>query len=225
MDLQYENHQPSQEEIDNYTKKLSTLVEVMDVYCGQMICLGFNSSKYDMNLIQSYLAKFLNLDSDNIFTVKRNNQYACMSTSTLKFLDITSYLSPGVNYAKFLKAFDVQECKEFSPYEWFDDVTKLDHPTLPPHEAFYSRLKNSNISLKEYAYCQQVWRDHNMVTFRDFLIWYNDLDVGPFVTAVGNLQKYYFERQIDMFKVSTSVPGLARQMLFECGRKVGASFA
>jgi hypothetical protein len=28
-----------------------------------------------------------------------------------------------------------------------------------------------------------------------------------------------------MFKVSVSVPGLARQMLFECRRKDGASFA
>ena len=39
------------------------------------------------------------------------------------------------------------------------------------------------------------------------------------------LQHYYFNRGIDMFKISVSVPGLARQMLFECGRKDGASFA
>ena len=64
-----------------------------------------------------------------------------------------------------------------------------------------------------------------MTTFRDFLIWYNNLDVEPFVTAVQNLQKYYFKRNIDIFKSSISVPGLARQMLFECGRKAGASFA
>ena len=62
-----------------------------------------------------------------------------------------------------------------------------------------------------------------MTTFRDFLIWYNNLDVEPFVTAVQNLQKYYFKRNIDIFKSSISVPGLT--MLFECGRKAGASFA
>lgn len=64
-----------------------------------------------------------------------------------------------------------------------------------------------------------------MTTFRDFLVWYNNLDVKPFVQAVKNLQKYYFERNIDIFKCSISVPGLARRMLFDSGRKEGASFA
>ena len=50
------------------------------------------------------------------------------------------------------------------------------------------------------------------------------MDVGPFVTAVENLQRYYFKRNIDIFKVSISVPGLARHMLSESGRKAGASF-
>ena len=58
-----------------------------------------------------------------------------------------------------------------------------------------------------------------MTTFRDFLVWYNNLDVGPFVTAVENLQRYFFKRNIDIFKISISVPGLARHMLFESGRK------
>lgn len=61
-----------------------------------------------------------------------------------------------------------------------------------------------------------------MTSFRDFLVWYNNLDVKPFVQ---NVQKYYFERKIDIFKCSISVPGLARRMLFDNGRKEGASLA
>ncbi|KAK3104447.1 hypothetical protein FSP39_002238 [Pinctada imbricata] len=148
-----------------------------------------------------------------------------IATDTLKFLDITSYLSPGINYAKFLKAFDVVEDKGFFPYDWLDHIEKLEYPQLPPHAAFYSALKDHNISSDEYRFCQKVWKDNGMCTFKDFLVWYNNLDVGPFVTAVQNLQKYYFERHIDIFKVSISVPGLARQMLFKCGRQAGASFA
>ena len=64
-----------------------------------------------------------------------------------------------------------------------------------------------------------------MTTFRDFLVWYNNIDVEPFVQAVTNLQKYYFDRNIDIFKCSISVPGLARQMLFESARKEGAAFS
>jgi hypothetical protein len=51
-----------------------------------------------------------------------------------------------------------------------------------------------------------------MTTFKDFLEWYN-------------LQKFYFERNIDLFKTSISVPGLARKMLFDTGRQAGAAFA
>ena len=64
-----------------------------------------------------------------------------------------------------------------------------------------------------------------MSTFQDFLIWYNNRDVGPFVQAVENLQKIYFDRGIDVFKTSIYVPGLARRMLFDTGRQAGASFA
>ena len=165
--------------------------------------------------------------------MKRNSQYACLSNENFKLLDITQYLAPGVSYASFLKAFDVEASKGFFPYEWFTSVDKLDHTELPPFgPAWFSTLKNDSVlndGLKapeeNYALVQQVWKEKKMKTFRDYLVYYNDLDCGPFVNAVENLQKYYFDRNIDMFKVSISLPGLARQMLFECGRKAGASFS
>ena len=78
---------------------------------------------------------------------------------------------------------------------------------------------------ENYAAVQQAWTDEGMKTFKDYLIYYNNLDCKPFVEAVENLQKYYFDRNIDLFKISISLPGLARKMLFECGRQAGASFA
>jgi hypothetical protein len=41
------------------------------------------------------------------FAVKRNNQYVCLANDTFKFLNISTFLSPGVSYTQFLKAFDV----------------------------------------------------------------------------------------------------------------------
>jgi hypothetical protein len=215
-----------QEELEKMKEVFQKLKDELNDYCRQTICLGFNSSNYDLNLVKSHLAKHLQMHAPGKkFTVKRNNQYACLANDTLKFLDITSYLAPGVNYSKFLKAFDVPENKGFFCYEWFDAVEKLDHPSLPPHSAFYSTLKERNISPEEYAFCQDVWREYNMSSFKQFLTWYNDKDVGPFVKAVENLQKFYFERHIDLFKTSISVPGTARRLLFGTGRRAGASFA
>ena len=97
-------------------KRCIKLKDKLDAYCRQLPCISFNGSKYDLNLIKKYLAVHLKMhDSKNMFTVKRNNQYACLSNETFKFLDITQYLAPGVNYVTFLKAFEVGDSKGFSP--------------------------------------------------------------------------------------------------------------
>ena len=216
------NEWQKQEEM--HMKQCKKLRDELDSYCRQIPCISFNGSKYDINLIKKYLAVHLKMhDSKTIFTVKRNNQYACLSNENFKFLDITQYLAPGVNYATFIKAFHVKESKGFFPYEWFTSADKLDHTELPPFgPAWFSLLKNDSVlndGLKtpeeNYAAVQQAWTDGGMKTFKDYLVYYNNLDCGPFVEAVEKLQKYYFDRNIDMFKISISLPGLARQILFE----------
>ena len=49
---------------------------------------------------------------------------------------------------------------------------------------------------------------------RDFLEWYNNLDVGPFVEAIQKMFEFYAERGMDMFKCAISVPGLSLRYLF-----------
>lgn len=187
--------------------------------------LGFNSAKYDLNLIKTKLAKHLGLHrEEHCFSIKKNNAYACISTEKLNFLDASHFLAPGTSYAKFLTAYQVDESKGHFPYEWFDDVSKLECNQLPPPSAFYSSLKETCISDTDYQTCQQAWVDHNMTTFRDFLVWDNNLDVGPFVTAVTRLQQFYFDRNIDLFKIAMSVPGIARKMLFDTATREGAEF-
>ncbi len=140
-------------------------------------------------------------------------------------MDASHFLAPGTSYAKLLKAYLVEEDKGVFPYEWFDTFDKLDHPCLPPQEAFFSQLKNQGISDEEYKQCKQVWSELAMTTFRDFLVWYNNLDVAPFVVAIQRLQKFYFDKGIDVFKTAISVPGIARQMLFKTAEESGAEFS
>ncbi|KAK2158321.1 hypothetical protein NP493_1808g00009 [Ridgeia piscesae] len=87
-------------------------------------------------------------------------------------------------------------------------LQKLEEHALRPKQAFYSRLKNENISDEDYTYYQRVWRDNNMKTMRDFLEWYNNRDVGPFLQAIAMQFDFYRQREIDMFKDGISVPGL-----------------
>lgn len=64
-----------------------------------------------------------------------------------------------------------------------------------------------------------------MTCFKNFLEWYNNQDVGPFVQAVGKLLFFYLERNIVIFKVAMSVPGIARTMLFRASARAQATFA
>ena len=61
-------------------------------------------------------------------------------------------------------------------------------------------------------------------TFRDFLTYYNNLDTQPFVQAVILLQEYYRNKNLDVFKIAISVPGISRRLLFEAAERNRARF-
>ena len=80
------------------------------------------------------------------------------------------------------------------------------------------------LGARRYRELQDIWRRRGMTTFRDFLEYYNNLDVGPFVQAVEKMQQFYFNHHIDLFKVAVSVPGIARRWLFQTAHEAKTSF-
>ena len=88
-----------------------------------------------------------------------------------------------------------------------DGVGKLDDRAIPPQAAFYSQLKREGISDADYARCHAVWCDNGMTTMRDYLIWYNNRDVLPFIEALEKQFVFYQKQNFDMFKDAISVPG------------------
>ena len=53
-----------------------------------------------------------------------------------------------------------------------------------------------------------------MTTLEDFLVWYNNSDVVPFLQAIDREFVFYQQRGIDKFKQGVSVPGLTLFYLF-----------
>ena len=205
------NHPESQKKKVHPLKKLR---ERFEEYLEELPVLGFNSGKYDLNAVKEFLFPVLVQNEEVQFTIKRNNNFMCLKTDHLRFLDVTNFLAPGFSYAKFLKAYECPQTKGFFPYEWMDSLDKLDHPSLPPHDAFFSTLKNENIAEQEYQYCQQVWSDNNLQTFKDFLIWYNNLDVQPFCDALEKMCAFWKDKNIDMLRQGISIPGVTLTYLF-----------
>ena len=195
------------------SKSSDALRDVLDNYLMQLPVVGFNSGRYDINVIKPYL--FSRLERDLQFVIKNRNEYKCVATEQLRFLDILQYLAPGYSYATYLKAYDIQETKGFFPYEFVTDLSKLEYERLPPQEAFYSSLKKQGISDTDYAYCQQQWTDCNMKTVRDLLVWYNSRDVQPFLAALEKQIEFYRGLGLDMLKDSVGIPGLTLRYMFK----------
>ena len=151
---------------------------------------------------------------ESCFVIKRQNTFMCFSTNKLRFLDIQNYLAPGVSYDKYLKAYGCSVQKGHFPYEYIDDLQKLEEHSLPPQAAFFSRLKNEGISDTDYALCQEAWRSNRMTTMRYFLVFYNNRDVVPFLECIDQQFAFYQQQNIDMFKDGISVPGLTLLYLF-----------
>ena len=189
-----------------------TLIGQLQVWLHQLPVVGFNSGRYDLNAIKKFFVPLL--IHNNAAVIKRQNTYMCLSTDKLKFVDICNYLAPGVSYDKYLKAYGCELQKGHFPYEYMDNLQKLEDRVLPPQSAFFSRLKNEGISNDDYALCQAVWRDNGMETLREYLIWYNNRDVTPFLDAIAKQAGFYKHQNIDMFKDGISVPGLSLLHLF-----------
>ncbi|KAJ8017821.1 Krueppel-related zinc finger protein 1 [Holothuria leucospilota] len=193
---------------------LQVLHDKLVAYLNELPVLGFNSGKYDVNSVKQHLFPWLVENDPLKFIVKRCNNYMSVKSKHLLFLDVVNFIAPGFSYDAFLKAYECSQSKGFFPYEWIN-FENLADTSLPPHEAFYSDLKKSNITTDEYAYCQNVWEQENMQTMKDFLTWYNNRDVVPFLEALEKMAQFYRERYIDVFKDGISVPGLTMKYLFQ----------
>jgi G:T-mismatch repair DNA endonuclease (very short patch repair protein) len=190
---------------------------------AQLPVVGFNSAKYDIPLIKPYLIRSLTVPSIDgkpqaVSVIKKGNSYVKIGCRDLLFLDACSYAAPGFSYSKFLAAYDVTETKSFFPYEYVTGLQVLNEDRLPPYDAFYSTLKGANTleenrgatrGAENYADLKKVWDAKGMKTVRDLLTYYNNCDVGPFLTALENQVAVYNAMGLDMLKDAVTLPGLS----------------
>jgi hypothetical protein len=151
----------------------------------------------------------------------------CISTNDLKILDISNYLPPATSYEKYLKTY-LGECKcedkikclcglgkGLFCYEYITSFDKLNETALPPKQAFDSKLKGTTISDDDYKRLEFVWSHYEMKTVKDLLIWYNNLDVEPFVDAVKKQREFYKTFDLDMLTDGVSLPSLAEKVMYQ----------
>lgn len=192
------------------------LNNVLNRYLKQIPVIGFNSGKYDINMTKSYFIRRFYMGDENASVIKKHNQFISVSTTKFIFLDMMNFIAPGFNYANYLKAYKIDETKGSFPHDHIKDLSQLNETTLPSKDAFYNTLTESPISDQEYKDCQIAWERGEMKTLKDFLVWYNNKDVYPFILAL-DVQTRIFEKEfgLDMLKDGKSIPGLTLRYLFK----------
>ena len=72
---------------------------------------------------------------------------------------------------------DTVKRKGVFPYSYFDSLSRLEEPCLPPCSAFRNDLSGENCSEDDYRFAQTAWQEFNCQTFGDYLLAYLKLDV------------------------------------------------
>ena len=222
---------------------LIDLQESLERYCNVLPVFGFNSAKYDINLIKSYLLLILINERDIEATViKKTNQFISFKFGDIQPLDIMNFLGGATRLDSFLKAYKTSETIGFFPYEWFDHPDKMQNTELPPFDTFYSKLRSCNhleaeykdyvnllksgltteeavvklklskpppTGIENFQYLQQIWKQEQMSSFKDFLRWYNNKDVVPTLEAMQKMIAFYHDKNIDMLKLGCTLANLA----------------
>ena len=68
---------------------------------NQVPVIGFNSGKYDFNMVKEYFVKEIS-DNDecneDVFAAKKENNHMFLTIPKFKFLDVKNYIGPGLSY-------------------------------------------------------------------------------------------------------------------------------
>ena len=175
----------------------------------QVPVFGFNSGRYDINMIKEYFVKNIAALSD-VNVAKKENSYMFLSTPNFKLLDIKNYLAPGLSYDAWCRAYGCELQKLAFPYEWFDSFNKLNHIGPVKYEEFYSSLKGGiTISQEEYQNFCDEFRKRGCETMKDWFKEYNLADVKPFIEALEKTREQYCPDEIDLLKDAVSIPGIS----------------
>ncbi|KAG1650299.1 hypothetical protein GQR58_028156 [Nymphon striatum] len=107
------------------------------------------------------------------------------------------------------------------PYDYMNSLEKLDETSLPPKNAFYSKLNDSNISDDDYKHAQSVWNIFKMKSMRDYHDLYLKTDVLHLADVFENFRDVCLQNYILDPAWYYTAPGLAWDAALKIWCRVG----
>ena len=109
---------------------------------------------------------------------------------------------------------DKMQNTELPPYDAFYSKLRSCNPLEAKYTDYVNLLKSgltteqadvklklskpSPTGIENYQYLQQIWKQEQMRSFKDFLRWYNNNDVVPTLEAMQKMIAFYHDKDIDM---------------------------
>ena len=214
------------------------------LFLKQLITVGFNSSRFDIPMIMSYLTTVLREMGNYKFpktdryknteapvvtamnTVYKGTQVLCFTTDYFKLLDVCCFAAPGMTYEQYVKTWrppNTTISKLKFPHELMTEFGKLENTTFPSFEDFHSNLKGKNAfsSIEEYEEHKREWVGDDGIHFknggslRDYLIEYQRADVEPFLICLNQHVKLYKdELKLDLLAFNVTLASLSWRWAF-----------
>ena len=136
------------------------------------------------------------------------------TSETKRFFPYEWFDHPDKMQNTELSAYDAfySKLRRCSPLEAkYTDYVNLLKSGLTTEQAVV-KLKLSRpppIGIENYQYLQQIWKQEQMSSFKDFLRWYNNKDVVPVLEAMQKLIAFYHDKDTNMLKLGCTLPNLA----------------
>ena len=155
-----------------------------------------------MPILAAYLFPALKRRFGDLRVLKKVNLYFSVRSGQVHFKDALLFTSP-TSLSKYLKQNNIQEEKSIFPHGRFNSISQIKAQVdFPKYEEFYSSLKNQNVPREDYDLAKaEFYRRKNLPSdhpekinsFKDWLVFYNNLDVLPLAKAINNSFSTFFE--------------------------------
>ena len=120
---------------------------------------------------------------------------------------------------------DIMQNTEILPYDAFYSKLRSCNPFEAEYTEYVNLLKSGLTTeqavlklklskppptgIENYQNTQEIWKQEQMSSFKDFLRWYNNKDVVPTLEAMQKMIAFYHDKDIDMLKLGCTLPNLA----------------
>jgi len=178
---------------------------------SHLIVRGLNNIGNDIRVIPSNSEKFMSVQVNNIRFLD-SLQFLPQGLGTL--VDTLTKGNLSSSFSILEQCFPKELCplvkaKGIYPYEYMDSFKKFKEKELPARSKFFSSLRNSSISEKEYKHAQNVFKQFKMTSLGDYHDTYLLSDSALLACVFENFRKLSIKHyKLDpMFYYST--PGLS----------------